>query len=64
MDVDDNGTQRAAVADNFGVEPDFEELDEEAKEVSTARGWSRNGTLMNRTGLKKSAVNSRRRLLE
>ena len=34
MDVDDDGTQRAAVADNFGVEPDFEELDEEAKEVS------------------------------
>jgi structural maintenance of chromosome 1 len=34
MDIDDDGTQRAAVADNFGVEPDFEELDEEAKEVS------------------------------
>jgi hypothetical protein len=37
MDVDDDGTQRAAVADNFGVEPDFEELDEEAKEVSHMR---------------------------
>lgn len=34
MDVDEDGTQRAAVADNFGIEPDFEELDEEAKEVS------------------------------
>jgi hypothetical protein len=64
MDIDDDGTQRAAVADNFGVEPDFEELDEEAKEVSIAYGRSGNGRLMNRTGLRKSVVNSRRRLLE
>jgi hypothetical protein len=35
MDIDDDGTQRAAVADDFGIEPDFEELDEEAKEVSS-----------------------------
>jgi len=37
MDIDDDGTQRAAVADDFGLEPDFEELDEEAKEVSRLR---------------------------
>jgi hypothetical protein len=35
MDIDDDGTQRPAAVDDFGVEPDFDELDEEAKEVSS-----------------------------
>lgn len=36
MDVDgeDDGTQRAAEVTNYGVEVDFESLDEEEKEVS------------------------------
>lgn len=36
MDIDDDGTQRPAAVDDFGVVPDFDELDEEAKEVSPA----------------------------
>lgn len=33
MDVDDDGTQRAATVKDYGLKPDFDELDEEAKEV-------------------------------
>lgn len=33
MDIDDDGTQRPAEVTDYGVKPDFDELDEEAKEV-------------------------------
>lgn len=33
MDIDDDGTQRAATVKDYGLKPDFDELDEEAKEV-------------------------------
>jgi hypothetical protein len=33
MDLDDDGTQRPATVKDYGVKPDFEELDEGAKEV-------------------------------
>jgi hypothetical protein len=62
MDIDDDGTQRAAVADSFGVEPDFDELDEEAKEVSYFTLTS-TLVLMSRTGPKKSDVNLKQRSL-
>lgn len=34
MDVDDEGTQRVREVDDYGVEPDFEQLDDEDREVS------------------------------
>lgn len=37
MDVDDDGTQRPAETDDFGIEPDFDELEDEDKEVSGSR---------------------------
>ena len=33
MDIDDDGTQRAATVKDYGLKPDFDELDDEAKEV-------------------------------
>lgn len=34
MDVDDDGTQRPITVKDYGVKPDFGELDDEAKEVN------------------------------
>jgi structural maintenance of chromosome 1 len=36
MEVDDDGTQRPKEVADWGVEPDFEILDDEDKEVSLA----------------------------
>jgi hypothetical protein len=33
MDVDDDGTPQAAKANDFGIEPDFDALEKEDKEV-------------------------------
>jgi hypothetical protein len=61
MDIDEDGTQRAAAADDFGVEPDFEELDEEAKEVSDIEGAHGHVLISIRTAPKRSGVSSKRR---
>lgn len=33
MDIDDDGTQRPTKANDFGVKPDYDMLDDEEKEV-------------------------------
>lgn len=35
MDIDDDGTQKPVQVNDFGIEPDFDILDDEEKEVSS-----------------------------
>jgi structural maintenance of chromosome 1 len=51
MDLDDDGTQQAVHADDYGIIPDFDMLEEEDKEVS--RGLASGAdprTLVKRSG--------------
>jgi hypothetical protein len=40
MDIDDDETQRPAETNDFGIKPDFDQLEDEDKEVGGLGAWA------------------------